>query len=133
MLFADGALVVVLFAVWVFCLIDVITTDQSQIRHLPKVVWVLIVLVLVDLGSVLWLIAGRTWQKSATAAGPTGRSPEYDRPGRAVASNPDDDEHFLRGLRERADEQRRGYDQTRPTERPTERPIERPIEGLEDH
>jgi hypothetical protein len=120
MLFADGALGVVLFAVWIFCLIDVITTDQSQIRHLPKLVWVLIVLVLFDLGSVLWLVAGRTWQKSATAAGPTSRYPEYERPGRAVASNPDDDEQFLRGLRERADEQRRRYEAKPPTDRPVE-------------
>ncbi len=35
--------------------------------------------------------------------------PEYDRPGRAVAANPEDDEAFLRGLRERAEEQRRAY------------------------
>jgi hypothetical protein len=35
--------------------------------------------------------------------------PEYDRPGRAMATNPDDDEAFLRGLRERAEEQRRTY------------------------
>ena len=129
MLFADGALGVVLFAVWIFCLIDVITTDQAQMRHLPKLVWVLIVLVLFDLGSVLWLVAGRNWQKSAAASGPPSRHPEYNRPGRAVASNPDDDEQFLRGLRERADEQRRRYE----AKPPTDGPVERPIEGLEDH
>ena len=35
--------------------------------------------------------------------------PEYERPGRAVAANPEDDEAFLRGVRERAEEQRRAY------------------------
>lgn len=35
--------------------------------------------------------------------------PEYDRPGRARATNPEDDEAFLRGLRERAEEQRQAY------------------------
>jgi hypothetical protein len=35
--------------------------------------------------------------------------PEYDRPGRAAATNPEDDEAFLRGLRERAEQQREIY------------------------
>jgi hypothetical protein len=33
--------------------------------------------------------------------------PEYNRPGRFAATNPDDDEEFLRRCRERAEEQRR--------------------------
>jgi hypothetical protein len=39
--------------------------------------------------------------------GNRGIPPEYDRPGRAVPQNPDDDEAFLRQVRERAEEQRR--------------------------
>jgi len=35
--------------------------------------------------------------------------PEYDRPGRFAATNPEDDEVFLRQVRERAEEQRRQY------------------------
>jgi hypothetical protein len=62
----------------------------------------------------MWLIAGRP-QLDATSSMPykgnTGHPsfPEYDRPGRNVADNPEDDEAFLRGLRERAEEQRRLY------------------------
>ena len=46
--------------------------------------------------------------------GNTGRQhdaayPEYDRPGRFAATNPEDDEAFLRHVRERAEEQRRQY------------------------
>jgi hypothetical protein len=33
--------------------------------------------------------------------------PEYDRPGRFAATNPENDEEFLRQVRERAEEQRR--------------------------
>jgi hypothetical protein len=33
--------------------------------------------------------------------------PEYDRPGRFAAGNPDDDEEFLRKCRERAEAQRK--------------------------
>ena len=35
--------------------------------------------------------------------------PEYDRPGRFAATDPADDERFLRQVRERAEEQRRLY------------------------
>ncbi|MCU1592594.1 MAG: hypothetical protein JWP11_3850 [Frankiales bacterium] len=114
MLYADGALGLVLLCVWVYALLDVLTSDETRIRNLPKWGWFVIVLILgeVAIGPLLWFIAGRP-QGSATRPGGlpykgnTGRFPEYERPGRAVAQNPDDDEAFLRGLRDRADEQRR--------------------------
>jgi phospholipase D-like protein len=119
MLFADGALGLVLLGLWIFCIIDVITTDESQMRNLPKMVWLLIVLLLPDLGSILWLVAGRDWQASGQPRGHLATNaafPEYDRPGRFAATNPDDDEEFLRGVRERAEQQRRRYDAQRRAE-----------------
>jgi phospholipase D-like protein len=119
MLFADGALGLILLGLWIFCLIDVITTDQSQMRNLPKMAWVLIVLLLADIGSILWLVAGREWQttgQSRANRGAGGAFPEYDRPGRAVPANPDDDEQFLRNVRERAEQQRRRYEAQRQAE-----------------
>jgi hypothetical protein len=107
MLVFDGAFGLILLAVWLFCIIDVITTDESQIRNLPKVGWLIIVLLFFDIGSLAWLIAGRPW--SARTPPPTRAQrnfPEYDRPGRFAATNPDDDEAFLRQLRARAEEQR---------------------------
>ncbi len=98
-------------ALWVFCLIDVISSEEGAIRNLPKVPWLLIVLLFPFAGSVAWLVAGRP-------QGVPGRSkyerevpdfPEYDRPGRAAATKPEDDEEFLRKVRERAEEQRRAY------------------------
>jgi hypothetical protein len=52
---------------WLYCLYDVITTDDAIIRHLPKVVWLLIVLLLSDIGSILWLALGRPqiWTRQA--------------------------------------------------------------------
>jgi hypothetical protein len=44
---------------WLYCIYDVITTDDAVIRHLPKIVWLLIVIVLADIGSILWLALGR--------------------------------------------------------------------------
>ena len=117
MLFFDGVLGFLLFALWVFCLFDVITTDESLVRNLQKTWWILIVLLLFDVGAVLWLVAGRPMPTKGPGLpyrGNTGRQrdaayPEYDRPGRFAATNPEDDEHFLRQVRERAEEQRRQY------------------------
>ena len=110
MLYMDGAFGLVLFALWVFCLVDVITTDESRCRNLQKTWWVLIVLLLFDVGSVLWLVAGRPWPSTAGSPkhAPDG-FPEYDRPGRFAATDSEDDEDFLRRCRERAEEQRLRY------------------------
>jgi hypothetical protein len=106
MLFFDGGLALIAFAVWVFCIIDVITTPEGQCRNLPKLVWLLLVIILVDIGSIAWLVAGRTWT-------PRPADPPYKgnrgrpQPAARKPTNPDDDDEFLAGLRARAEEQRR--------------------------
>ncbi|MFD6390112.1 PLD nuclease N-terminal domain-containing protein [Nocardia sp. NPDC055029] len=92
-------------ALWVYCLVDIVTSPDDGIRHLPKMGWVLVVVLVPTIGALLWLFAGRPITPSRPAS--TTRFSEYDRPGRAVATNPDDDEAFLRSLRERAEQQRR--------------------------
>ena len=97
-------------AMWVFCLVDVIGSSEGEIRNLPKVPWLLIVLFFPLAGSVAWLVAGRPQGAARSKyerAAPD--YPEYDRPGRASATSPEDDEEFLRKVRERAEEQRRAY------------------------
>lgn len=104
----DGGLFFLAF--WLFCLIDVLVTDEDRVRNLPKWAWFLIVLLLPDIGSLVWLILGHPWDtlsrhRPVPRRGTPG-FPEYDRPGRHIAANPDDDEAFLRQLRERAEQQR---------------------------
>jgi len=63
-----GALVGAGFLIlWIYCIYDVITTDESLVQHLPKLVWLLIVVLLSDLGSLLWLAFGRPriWHRRA--------------------------------------------------------------------
>jgi hypothetical protein len=55
----DGAFGLALLGLWLYCIVDVVTTDESLIRNLPKMVWLLIVVFLPDVGSIVWLIAGR--------------------------------------------------------------------------
>lgn len=104
----------VTLALFLWCLIEVIQTPEDQIRNLAKIHWLLLVFFLPLVGSVAWLVAGRP-QKARP--NPYERRvpefPEYDRPGRAAAANPEDDEKFLRGVRERAEEQRRRADEER--------------------
>lgn len=99
----------VLLLLWLYCLFDAIGSDPARVRNLPKPAWVLLVLLLPDVGSVAWLVLGRPTgpARSLPYKGNTGIPPEYDRPGRRTAQNPDDDREFLEGLKRRAEEQRR--------------------------
>lgn len=45
----------------VFALVDIIRRDDSEVRHLPRVVWVVIVIILPLIGSALWFALGRTY------------------------------------------------------------------------
>lgn len=116
MLLFDGGLALVAFAVWIYCIIDVITTPEDQCRNLPKLVWLLLVIVLMDVGSIAWLVAGRSWNSQPADLPYKGNR---GRPPASRASNPDDDDAFLAGLRARAEEQRRrARDEQRPQDEP---------------
>ena len=43
----------------VFSLVDIITHQDSQVKYLPKIVWILLVVFLPLIGSVLWFALGR--------------------------------------------------------------------------
>jgi hypothetical protein len=111
MLYFDGLIGVITFGLWIFCLVDVITTDDSSCRNLPKLTWLLVVLLLPLVGSIIWLVAGRPQHGGRVARGRYERDapafPEYDRPGRFAATSADDDAEFLRQCRERAEAQRK--------------------------
>ena len=100
----------VVLGLWVFCLVDVIGADEGMIRNLPKVAWLLIVLFFPLAGALAWLVAGRP-ATSVAGRSPYERAvpdyPEYDRPGRAAATDATGDDEFLRQVRERAEAQRR--------------------------
>ena len=108
------------FVVWVYTLAKVVTTPQHQVRTLPKVAWVVIVLLFPLLGTVAWYVFGRPEGGPAASRSAYEREtrayPEYDRPGRAAAADPEKDAEFLRQVRERAEEQRRRYQQSKKAE-----------------
>ncbi|GLW65844.1 membrane protein [Actinomadura rubrobrunea] len=88
-------LALALVGVWLFCLFDVLSTDEGDVRHLPKFGWFLIVLLGALPGAALWLILGRP--RRPLAVGMSGAWPGADsRPD--APKGPDDDPAFLREL-----------------------------------
>lgn len=142
-----GLLGAALMLLWLFCIIDVIVTPGDEAKHLPKLMWLAIVVLLGTIGSLAWLLVGRPWANGSPLERALGRPPgprrasdlerpapafpEYDRPGRVSATNPDDDEAFLRQVRERAEAQRRAETERRRARERTER-SERPQPERDD-
>ncbi|OXM57490.1 hypothetical protein CFP71_07835 [Amycolatopsis thailandensis] len=111
MLYFNGLFGVLTLGLWIFCIVDVITTDEGSCRNMPKTMWLLLVLIVPLVGSIVWLVAGRPQHAARAPRGRYEREspsfPEYDRPGRFAATSAEDDEEFLRKCRERAEAQRR--------------------------
>ncbi|HVU72166.1 MAG TPA: PLD nuclease N-terminal domain-containing protein [Mycobacteriales bacterium] len=136
----DGVLFFAVLALWLFCIFDVITTDASLVRNMPKGFWILIVLILPDVGSVLWLIAGRP-----RAAARPGGLPYKGNAGRPASSPsrgasrrgpvaPDDDPEFLARLdrdtlRAWEDDLRRREQKLRDSDAPGEPGTDAPPDG----
>lgn len=79
----------------VFALIGCLSAGSEDIRALPRVAWILIILLFPLVGSIAWFAAGRpTRTRHRPGTWPAGgRFPESRR---AIA--PDDDPEFLRSL-----------------------------------
>jgi hypothetical protein len=114
-LYGGGVLALVEVVLLVYSVRNIVTTPEAEVRNLPKLLWLVLVVVLPLVGGIAWLIAGRPQgpARSVPYKGNRGVPPMYDRPGRATAFRPEDDEAFLRGLRERAEQQRRAAEQER--------------------
>lgn len=98
---------VVSLGLCVYSLIDIVRRGEGEIRHLPKLWWIVLVLLFPFVGSVAWLAAGRTPRTPPTRV--QTQFPEYDRPGRASGLSEQSDEDFLAQVRERAERQREAY------------------------
>lgn len=105
----------------IYCLVDAITSRDDEVRHLGKVYWILLILFFPFVGSLAWLFAGRPVRaRSAGHHRPVPDFPEYDRPGRAAATDTAADEEFLKKVRERAEQQRRDHEAKKRAERAAE-------------
>ncbi|HYH50920.1 MAG TPA: PLDc N-terminal domain-containing protein [Acidimicrobiia bacterium] len=71
-----GFVPLVLLALWLYAIFDVIATDESLMRNLPKPVWLLIVIFLPDIGSLAWLLLGRPLYAGWRPGDTTRRAPK---------------------------------------------------------
>ncbi|TXS50493.1 PLDc_N domain-containing protein [Streptomyces sp. uw30] len=81
-------------ALSVYAFIDCISTKEDDIRHMPKPLWAILVLVFPLVGSISWLIAGK--KRSPAAEGWSG---VRDRRQQQWVA-PDDNPEFLKSLDE---------------------------------
>jgi hypothetical protein len=51
----------------IFGIFDVIGCDASEVRNLPKLVWLLLVVVVAPIGTIAWLFLGRPQRDSTSA------------------------------------------------------------------
>ena len=66
-------------ALMIGALIDIITRDSSLVKHLPKFVWIIIVILLPLIGGILWFAIGREYGESGITI-PRMRRPERTAP-----------------------------------------------------
>jgi hypothetical protein len=76
----------------IYALVDCIQTDEGQVRGLPKLGWIALIVLVAVVGPVAWLIAGRPRTGGSRIALPGTRGPA-SQPPRTLA--PDDDPEFL--------------------------------------
>jgi hypothetical protein len=83
-------MILVPLALSIYAFIDCITTDEQDVRYIPKPLWAILVLLFPLVGSISWLLVGR---KRATAPGV-----------RRDWVAPDDNPEFLKSLGERPED-----------------------------
>jgi hypothetical protein len=76
-------------AFYVFALVDLALIDSRRVRGIPKLAWIVLVLLLPIVGAVLWFAVGRIRLSD------TGGRSSFDRRGPVA---PDDDPAFLNRL-----------------------------------
>lgn len=57
-------------ALMIFAIVDIILRVDGQVKHLPKLVWLLLVVLLPFIGSVLWFALGREYPERAVSRPP---------------------------------------------------------------
>ncbi|MFG2139234.1 PLD nuclease N-terminal domain-containing protein [Streptomyces sp. NPDC048650] len=135
--------VLLVLALWIYAFIDCLNTPESQVRGLPKVAWVIIILLFgeVLLGPIAWLVAGKQ-RRPATAGGGTPAEWHRSRSSRKWIA-PDDNPEFLSSLKDanKKDEAllkdweadlRRREEELRRSQGPADRRAEEATDGPED-
>jgi hypothetical protein len=82
-------------AVLVIALIDCLSSEEYEIRALPKIVWVFIILLFSPLGGIIWFVAGRPVREQVGRREPWRPGEGFSERTRPRSVAPDDDPEFL--------------------------------------
>jgi hypothetical protein len=84
-------------ALWIYAFVDCLNTPEEEVRGLPKVVWVIIILLFgeVLVGPIAWLVAGKVGRGPTRGVMPS----EWHRDQRPQYVAPDDNPEFLNSLK----------------------------------
>jgi hypothetical protein len=55
----DFVIGLALLGVWIYCIFEVIASEASVVRNLPKLAWLVIVVLLGPIGALAWIFLGR--------------------------------------------------------------------------
>jgi len=61
---------VLTLAVMIFAIVDIVLRPEGQVKHMPKLVWLLLVILLPLIGSILWFAMGREYPERAVSRPP---------------------------------------------------------------
>jgi hypothetical protein len=105
-----------------YALIDCIQTDESEVRGLPKIGWIVLIVLVTVIGPIAWLVAGRSRRGRTSRRGLPGWTGQGDggRPSSRPLA-PDDDPEFLGRLGSTARDRRlEEWEADRAPEKPPE-------------
>ncbi|NYH53281.1 MULTISPECIES: PLD nuclease N-terminal domain-containing protein [Nocardiopsis] len=115
MVWLGGLITLVSIVLWVYAFFDALTTPSHEVRNLPKILWVVVIVLFMPVGSILWLFLGRPRETAAVegfASAPARDASSVDDldpsdfaepSGSPHPLGPDDDPEFLRRLDRRID------------------------------
>lgn len=111
MLWLYALLTIAFTALLVYAFCDALTSPRSDVRTLPKFLWLILIVVFLHVGALLWLFFGRPRETATTdKPEPPRQQPstehlnpvDFSQPsGNQGPVGPDDDPEFLRKLNKR--------------------------------
>ncbi|MFW5420545.1 PLDc_N domain-containing protein [Nocardiopsis sp. CNT-189] len=111
MVWLAGLITLLSIVLWVYAFFDALTTPAEEVRTLPKLLWLIAIVVFTPVGPLLWLFLGRPRVAAPPAAAPPAQGvPSFEHidpsditasPGNPTPIGPEDDPEFLRDLNRR--------------------------------
>ena len=80
----------------IYALVDLVQTPDEDVQGLPKLIWVVLIVLIWVIGPAAWLLAGKRGRSLLPRLSPRGAGGPGGQAPRPMA--PDDDPDFLRGL-----------------------------------